>query len=163
MKISKNVMTMALVLAGALVSVQAGAQQATPPAGAAAAPVYKGKAAPKLTRAQVDEYLAKPDQVVFIDLRRPDEITAIGGLPVYLSIQSKDLEKNIAYIPKDRAVITVSNHAGRAGAAVDLLASKGVKVAGAVGVEDYEAEGGTLVKLAPPAPKVAAAAPTDKK
>jgi rhodanese-related sulfurtransferase len=110
---------------------------------------------PKLNRAQFDALLAKPGQLVVIDLRRPDELTTIGGLPVYLSIQSKELEKSLAFIPKDRTIVTVSNHAGRAGAGADLLASKGFKVAGAVGVQDYEAEGGTLTKIAPPAPKVA--------
>lgn len=112
---------------------------------------------PKLNRVQVDSWLAKPDKVVFIDLRRPDELTAIGGLPVYLSIQSKELESNIAYIPKDRSVITISNHAGRAGKGADLLAAKGLKVVGAIGVQDYEAEGGTLVKLAKPEKKPEAA------
>jgi rhodanese-related sulfurtransferase len=121
-----------------------------------AAHAYSAKT-PKLNRAQVDQLLAKPDQLVIIDLRRPDELTSIGGFGTYLSIQSKELEKNLAYIPKDRSIITVSNHAGRAGAGADLLASKGFKVVGAVGVQDYEAEGGTLVKVAPPAPKVAAA------
>ncbi|GBG13784.1 uncharacterized protein NMK_1335 [Novimethylophilus kurashikiensis] len=119
-----------------------------------AAHAYSAKT-PKLSRAQVDQLLAKPDQLVIIDLRRPDELTSIGGFGTYLSIQSKELEKNLAFIPKDRSIITVSNHAGRAGAGADLLASKGFKVVGAVGVQDYEAEGGTLVKIAPPAPKVA--------
>ncbi|MFZ3086446.1 MAG: rhodanese-like domain-containing protein [Methylotenera sp.] len=120
----------------------------------AATPVYKAKT-PKLNRAQIDELLAKPDQLVIIDLRRPDELTKIGGFPVYLSIQSKELEKNLAFIPKDRSVVTVSNHAGRAGAGADLLAGKGFKVVGAIGVQDYEAEGGALAKVTPPAPKVA--------
>lgn len=130
---------------------------AAKPADSAAKPAtsaYKAKS-PKLTRAQFDELLAKPDQVLVIDLRRPDELTAIGGFPVYLSIQSKELEKNLAFIPKDRTIVTVSNHAGRGGAGADLLVSKGFKVAGAVGVQDYEAEGGTLLKLKAPAPKVA--------
>jgi rhodanese-related sulfurtransferase len=82
-------------------------------------------------------------------------LTAIGGFPVYLSIQAKELEKSLAFIPKDRTIVTVSNHAGRGGAGADLLVSKGYKVAGAVGVEDYEAEGGTLLKLKAPTPKVA--------
>jgi len=111
---------------------------------------------PKLNRAQIDAWLAKPDKVVFIDLRRPDELTAIGGLPVYLSIQSKELENSIAFIPKDRSIITISNHAGRAGKGADLLASKGLKVVGAVGVQDYEAEGGSLTKITKPEPKALA-------
>jgi hypothetical protein len=53
--------------------------------------------------------------------------------------------------------VTVSNHAARAGKAADLLAAKGYKVAGAVGVELYQKDGGTLAKIAiPPAPADAA-------
>ena len=150
MKILLNLLTAVALVAG---SSLASAQQ---PGTAHAAPVYKAKS-PKLSRAQFDTLLAKPDQVVVIDVRRPDELTAIGGFPAFLSIQSKELEKNLSFIPKDRSVVTVSNHAGRAGRAADLLAEKGFKVAGAVGAQDYEAEGGTLSKIAPPQPKQAAA------
>jgi rhodanese-related sulfurtransferase len=113
---------------------------------------YEAKS-PKLNRAQIDKLLTKPEQLVFIDLRRPDELTKIGGFPVYLSIQLADLEKSLAFIPKDRTIITVSNHAGRALRGADLLADKGFKVAGAAGVQDYEAEGGTLSKIVAPVPK----------
>lgn len=147
-------------IALALIASFAQAQSAAPAAAAASAPVYKAKS-PKLDRAALDALLAKPEQVVIIDVRRPDELTNIGGFPVYLSIQNKDLEKSLAFIPRDRAIVTVSNHAGRAGAAADLLAGKGFKVAGAVGAQDYEAEGGTLSKIKPPAPRQQqAAAPT---
>jgi rhodanese-related sulfurtransferase len=163
---NKLVNLMALVFALAAPLAFAADGDAGKPADAAAkpaTPAYKAKA-PKLTRAQLDELLAKPDQVLIIDLRRPDELTAIGGFPVYLSIQSKELEKSLAFIPKDRTIVTVSNHAGRGGAGADLLVSKGFKVAGAVGVQDYEAEGGTLLKLKPPAPKVAdAGKPVEEK
>jgi len=127
---------------------------------AAKAPAFKAHV---LTRSEIDALLAKPEQVIFIDVRRPDELTAKGGFPVYLSIQAKDLEKSLAFIPKDRTIVTVSNHAARAGKAADLLASKGFKVAGAAGTEGYEAEGGTITKITVPAPKVAdaAAKPTD--
>jgi rhodanese-related sulfurtransferase len=123
---------------------------------AAAAPVYKGRV-PKLTREALDKYLATPDKVVLIDLRRPDELIAIGGFPVYLSIQSKELEKSLSFIPRDRDIITVSNHAGRAGAGANVLLDKGFKVVGAVGAQDYEAEGGKLIKISAPAPRQAAA------
>ncbi len=52
--------------------------------------------------------------------------------------------------------MTVSNHAARGLKAADLLASHGFKVAGAIGVENYEEQGGTLLKLAPPAPTATA-------
>ncbi|SFK00298.1 rhodanese-like domain-containing protein [Methylocapsa palsarum] len=123
------------------------AEQAAP----APAAEYKYKS-PQLKRAELDALLAKPESLLVIDVRRPDELTAIGGLPVYLSIQAKDLESNLAYIPRERVIVTVSNHAGRAGAAADLLVSRGFNVAGAVGAQNYEAEGGALTKVAPPAP-----------
>ena len=155
------VMKKVLVLAAALAVLSAplayAADQASyAQANAAAAQEYKAKT-PRLKRAEIDALLAKPDQILIIDVRRPDEQTAIGGFPAFLSIQSKDLENRLSFIPKDRTILTVSNHAHRAGAAGDLLTAKGFKVAGAVGVQDYEAEGGTLVKIAPPAPKTAEA------
>lgn len=112
-----------------------------------------------LTRAQFDQLLAKPERLVIIDVRRPDEVTAIGGFPVYLSIQLEDLEKKLAWIPKDRQVVAVSNHAGRAGRAADLLAAKGFNVVGRIGVQNYEAQGGKLTKIAP---KAAAGADAQK-
>jgi rhodanese-related sulfurtransferase len=139
-----------IILAAVLAAPFAGAQTPEPAAGAAAghhAPAFK---TPILKRAQLDALLAHPEKIVVIDLRRPDEIQSIGSLPVYLSIQTADLQNSLGYIPKGRAVITVSNHAGRAGKAGDTLTDAGFKVAGAVGVQFYEKEGGTLSKIAPP-------------
>lgn len=107
----------------------------------------------KLSREEVDAILAKPADYVLIDLRRPDELINNGGFPVYLNIQAKDLEKHLDYIPKDKQIATVSNHAGRATAGADLLINKGFKVVGAIGAQDYEAQGGVLTKIAPPTPK----------
>ncbi|PWU10261.1 MAG: sulfurtransferase [Terriglobia bacterium] len=109
-----------------------------------------------LTRAEIEELLSKPDQVLIIDVRRPDEVKDIGGFPVYLSIQINDLENRLAYIPKDRTIIALSNHAARGARAADILSKAGFHVAGAAGAEDYEAQGGTLTKIAPPAPKAEA-------
>ncbi len=139
-----------LVLIAVFITHFSVAQDAVKPAQSAAK--YEAKSQ-KLNRAQIDKLLTKPEQLVFIDLRRPDEQSNIGSFPVYLSIQLVDLEKSLAFIPKDRTIITVSNHAGRALRGADLLADKGFKVAGAAGVQDYEAEGGTLLKIVPPAPK----------
>src|ERR1019366_5897108 len=94
-----------------------------------------------LNRAEIDALLATPDKALIIDGRRPDEITSIGGFPVYLSIQIKDLEKSLAWIPKDRTLIALSNHASRGGQAADILTKAGFKVAGAAGAEDYEEQG----------------------
>jgi rhodanese-related sulfurtransferase len=104
----------------------------------------------KLTRAEFDQLMAKPSQVLVIDVRRPDELTSVGGFPVYLSIQLADLEKSLAFIPAGRTLVTVSNHANRAVQAADLLESRGFKVAGAIGVQNYQEEGGKILKIAPP-------------
>lgn len=133
----------------------AGALGAAVPAAEPAARDFKS---PLLNRAQVDALLAKPSQIVVIDLRRPDEHQSKGAFPVFLSIQAADLEKYLAYIPRDRQVLTVSNHSGRSGKAADLLASHGFKVAGAVGAQLYEEEGGKIIKIAPPPATPAAAA-----
>lgn len=119
------------------------------------APASKAKI---LTRAEFDALMAKPGSALLIDVRRPTEIAQNGGFPVYLNIQANDLEKHLAEIPRDRPVVTVSNHAHRAGIAADLLAGKGIKVVGAIGAQVYESEGGTLIKYPPEKP----AANTDK-
>lgn len=114
--------------------------------------IYKTK---QLNRGEIDALLARPKDVVVLDVRRPDEFSAKGAFPVYLSIQVKDVEKNLDYIPKDRAIVTVSNRAHRAGAVGDLLSGKGFKVAGAAGTLDYEEQGGTVARILPPPPKPA--------
>lgn len=124
------------------------AQGATP--AAKPAPAWKYQAQ-RLSRAQVDALLDKPEQLLVLDIRRPDELIKYGSFPAFLNIQFKDLEKHLAYLPRDRAILTVSNHAQRAGAAADLLAARGYKIAGATGSEDYEQEGGTrVVHIQPP-------------
>jgi rhodanese-related sulfurtransferase len=102
-----------------------------------------------LSRAEFDALMAKPGSVLLLDVRRPTEIAQNGGFPVYLNIQAADLEKHLAEIPRDKPIVTVSNHANRAGIAATLLASKGIKVVGAIGAQVYESEGGTLVKYPP--------------
>jgi rhodanese-related sulfurtransferase len=109
-----------------------------------------------LSRAELDELLKKPESLLLIDVRRPDEVTNIGGFPVYLSVQIDSIESSLAWIPKDRLIVTVSNHAARAGKAADILAAKGFRVAGAVGAEVYEKDGGKLTKIVlPPASNAA--------
>jgi rhodanese-related sulfurtransferase len=105
-----------------------------------------------LDKAEFDALLAHPEELVVIDLRRPDELTSIGGFPVYLSVQVGELASRLDWIPKERTVVTVSNHAGRAKRGAATLIDSGFKVAGAVGAQDYEGAGGTLVKIAAPAP-----------
>jgi rhodanese-related sulfurtransferase len=112
----------------------------------------------RLNRAAFDALAARPEQLLILDIRRPDELTKLGGFPVYLSIQTNDVQRSLGYIPRDRLIVTVSNHAHRAGAIGDLLTGYGFHVIGAIGVLDYEAEGGTLTKIPVPPPRTAAVA-----
>jgi rhodanese-related sulfurtransferase len=151
-----------LVTAAALSAVSAyAAEPAAPP------PAARPKAlAHELTRAEFEQLLAKPEKLLIIDVRRPDELTRVGGFPAYFSVQAKDLESNLAWIPKDRTIVTVSNHASRSGRAADLLASKGFKVAGLVGAQTFEEQGGKLTRFevpVRPATNAAAATPGDSK
>lgn len=126
---------------------------------AASAPAVEWKFKTKrLKAAEVDALLAQPEKLLVLDLRRPDELIKYGSFPVFLNIQNRDLDKHLAYLPRDRVILTVSNHAVRAGRAGDLLAEKGFHVAGATGSEDYEQEGGKAVAhIQPPAPRAQAA------
>jgi rhodanese-related sulfurtransferase len=138
------------LLALILLSTAAMAQAPATPAGETTdthhAPATKAK---QLTNDELDAYLAHPDQVLLLDVRRPDEVSTIGGFPVYLSIQAKDLKNHLSEIPKDRPIITVSNHAARASVAADLLESQGFKVLGAVGADTYQKAGGKLASKIP--------------
>jgi rhodanese-related sulfurtransferase len=139
----------AAVLLMAMTTSLAVAQQAGDK-GAAAGPKSNAHV---LTNPELDKLLAHPEKLVLVDVRRPDEVSSIGGFPVYLSIQLKDLQSSLPWIPKDRTVVVVSNHAGRASKAADILTSKGFRVAGAVGAETYEKEGGTIAHIAVPPPR----------
>ena len=139
---TRNAFLIALVALGAAFGQQAATKQEP-----------KSK---KLTRVEFDKLLTSPGQVLVIDVRRPDELTANGGFPVYLSIQAKDLEQQLEWIPKGRTIVTVSNHAARSGRAADLLTAKGYKVAGLLGAQTYEEQGGKLTKIEVPPPRTGA-------
>jgi rhodanese-related sulfurtransferase len=149
-----------LVLATALGATVGATAYAAEPA-AANTPAARPKAlAHELSRSEFEQLLARPDQLLIIDVRRPDELTRVGGFPAYFSVQIKELENSLAWIPKDRTIVTVSNHASRSGRAADLLAAKGFKVAGTVGAQTFEEQGGKLTKFevpVRPAPNAAAA------
>jgi rhodanese-related sulfurtransferase len=120
---------------------------------------HDAEAARVLSRAEFDALLAHPEKVLIIDVRRPDELGSIGGFGVYLSIQPADVEKSLASIPRERTIVTVSNHANRAIRVANVLAANGFKVAGTLGAQNYEEQGGTLVKITRPPPAEPETAP----
>ena len=126
---------------------------------AADAPSTAPAAQPKsqaheLTRAEFEKLLGDPKHLLILDVRRPDELTRIGGFPAYFSVQIKDLENRLDWIPKDRTIVTVSNHAARSGRAADLLKSKGYRVAGTVGAQTFAEQGGALTKFEVPPSRI---------
>lgn len=155
MKALPSLLAIALAFGSTLALAQ---QTAASPASAPAPQPWTHKTK-NLNRAEVDALFGNPKKLLVIDVRRPDELTKYGTFPVVLNLQLKDLPEVLDYIPRDRTILTVSNRAHRAGDAGDLLISKGYKVAGATGTEDYREAGGTIVKIAVPAPRTAASAP----
>lgn len=137
-----------IIVALSLLSVPLLAQEAahTVPS---STPARASSHAKQLTNSEFDSYLSHPEAVLIVDVRRPDEVSSIGGFPVYLSVQAKDLKAHLNEIPKDRPIITVSNHAARASVAADALEQAGFKVLGAVGADTYQNTGGTLAVKIP--------------
>lgn len=146
-KASRSILVAALIV---LAACEASAQ--TTPTTAASAPAPWTYKSANLSKAQVDALLQHPETLLIIDVRRPDELSKYGSFTAYLNVQIKDLPQVLDYIPRDRTILTVSNRAHRAGEAADFLTSKGYRVAGAVGSEDYREAGGTIVKVTPPPP-----------
>ena len=106
-----------------------------------------------LTRAEFDALLATPGRVILIDVRRHGNCPErqLAGVPEHS--RRRDLEKHLAEIPKDRPLIVVSNHAHRAGDRGGFAHGvKGFKIAGAIGAQVYESEGGTIIKYPPEKP-----------
>jgi rhodanese-related sulfurtransferase len=117
---------------------------------AAAPPAAPASEIKTLTRDELDTLLKTPEKLLLIDVRRPGEVQANGGFPAYFSLQLADLEKYVAFIPKDRVIVAVSNHAHRAQEAGAVLKRHGFTIAGAVGAQTYEEEGGTILKTSAP-------------
>jgi hypothetical protein len=92
-----------LLLVGAL-AVAAPLAYSADALGSGAAAKAPASKAHVLSRAGLDNLLALPGKVLVIDVLRPDEVSDVGGLPVYLSIQLSDLEKELAWIPRDRQI-----------------------------------------------------------
>jgi hypothetical protein len=67
---------------------------------------------PVLTRAQIDALLATPDKVVFIDVRRPEEVSGSAASPSTSRSSSLNWNASSSH-SAGRQVVVVSNHAGR--------------------------------------------------
>jgi predicted sulfurtransferase len=96
----------ALLIAGFLflLPVLAMAQSGSPATGQATAPAAQPEA-PKMASDDVLALLEK-GEVFFLDVREPKELEELGTFEGYVNIPLGQIEKRLAEIPKDKAIIT---------------------------------------------------------
>lgn len=143
----KHILLTTLLTAAVLMAapLSAAPEDKGPKGTAAKTAVPAGK---EIKRAEVDAFLAHPERVFVLDVRRPDEIAKIGTLPGYVNIPIDQLEGRLAEVPKEKTILPLSNHAARAWKAQAILEKHGYQVPGGVGVQNYEKEGGKLLSPA---------------
>lgn len=88
-------------LCAALLATTAMAQTPAPSSSTAPAPPQ----APKMDSDDVFALVEK-GQVFFLDVREPDELEKLGTFEGYVNIPLGQIEKRLAEIPKDKAIIT---------------------------------------------------------
>ena len=103
----------------------------------------------KLSTAEVDQLLDSHKHVYILDVRKPEEIAQLGTLKGSINIPIDQLEQRLNEVPKNKLILTLSNHAGRGSKAAELLEKNGYKVAGAAGIQTYTADGGTKYLVHP--------------
>ena len=75
----------------------------------------------KLSADDLKQYLQE-GKYYFLDVREPSELQQYGSVKGYVNIPLGQVEKRLSEIPKDRTIVTMCEHGGRAAkAAGDLL------------------------------------------
>ena len=100
----------------------------------------------KLTADDMKQYLEE-GKYYFLDVREPNELEQYGSVKGYVNIPLGQVEKRMSEIPKDRTIVTMCEHGGRATRAAELLQKNGYKVVGACGHADYREKGYESVKV----------------
>jgi len=95
------------------------------------------KAPKKITYEELVKLLEKPQDVLFIDVREPNEIEVTGTLKGALTIPVGQLADRLKEVPKDKPVVAFCRRGGRATRASNLLDEKGYKTLGVFGLEEY--------------------------
>lgn len=74
----------------------------------AATPPATSSTQPKAQKMASDDVMAlmEKGQVFFLDVREPKELEELGTLEGYVNIPLGQIEKRLAEIPKDKAIIT---------------------------------------------------------
>jgi rhodanese-related sulfurtransferase len=97
----------------------------------------ESKAPKMITYEELMKLLDKPQDVLFIDVREPNEIAVTGTLKGALTIPVGQLEERLKEVPKDKPVVAFCRRGGRATRAANLLDQRGYKTVGVFGLEEY--------------------------
>ncbi len=103
----------------------------------------------KLTADDLKQYLQE-GKYYFLDVREPSELQQYGSVKGYVNIPLGQVEKRMSEIPKDRTIVTMCEHGGRATKAAEILLKNGYKVVGACGLAEYREKGYESVKVDKP-------------
>lgn len=106
-------------------------------AGLVVARQTESKTQKKLASEEVVKLLDTPQDVLFIDVREPNEIAVTGTLKGALTIPVGQLADRLKEVPKDKPVVAFCRRGGRATRAANLLDEKGYKTVGVFGLEEY--------------------------
>ena len=92
--------------------------------------------APRIATADA-QGLLEAGEIVFLDVREPIELEQLGTLKGYV-IPLSQLEKRMAELPQDKAIVTACSTGGRAVRAATLLESRGYAVIAFCVMADYK-------------------------
>ena len=85
-----------------------------------------------------EEVLTKKDDVVLVDVRRPDELTGeLGHIPGVMHVVLDELPQRLDEIPKDQTVVFVCRSGGRSGQASAFALENGFQ-------DVYNMQGGMI-------------------
>src|SRR5437879_488130 len=105
----------------------------------------KAPTAKKLSPEELEKLLESRQNILFLDVRDPDEIQRLGTMKGYVNIPLSQLESRLGEIPKDKLIITACSHGIRAAQAAALLEKNGYKTLGACGMEDWKEKGKKVI------------------
>ncbi|MEX2263785.1 MAG: rhodanese-like domain-containing protein [Bryobacteraceae bacterium] len=98
-----------------------------------------------LTADEVKELVDKKQNVVYLDVREPRELSETGAIKGSVNIPLGQLESRLSELPKDKEIVTICQRGGRASRAAELLQKNGFKIAGYCGVLPWKEKNYPLV------------------
>jgi rhodanese-related sulfurtransferase len=101
--------------------------------------------AKKLSPDELEKLLDSRQNILFLDVREPDEIQTLGTLEGYVNIPLGQLENRLGEIPKDKLIITACNHGVRSAQAAALLEKNGFRTLGACGLAEWKEKGKKVI------------------